>query len=172
MNRIHRKILLYSLLFYLGSTIYVRFGDYCFCDGITRTLFALPWDVFPLNYLEGKQSISTQIGALSSSEVAKLLETNPDEFPNMYNGLRLTKDNLSNASKEYLVLRFKNTHSRHYFDIKCYFSNFPYSTELVTSLSSLTDSYYNIILPYPEFLEENPQEPCEVFLRWKRFFSR
>jgi hypothetical protein len=172
MSSAYRKIFLFSLFFYLVTTAFVRFEDFYRDSPMARILSALPWDAFPLNYLEGRNSISTEIGVLSSAEVARLLETSYSHSPYMHSGMSVTKNDFSHSHKEYLVLRLQGNRSAAYtFDIKYYFSCFPYSVSLQTALPYAMDPYCYIIIPYPSFLEENSKEPCNVFLRWKRFSS-
>ena len=145
-----------------------EFDDFKEYDLVTRILYSFPWNA--LN-MEKKDSISTQIGVLSSSEIVTLLKTNPDTFPHMQEGMNLSEKNIINPQGGHLVLRFKAKYYSSYFDIKYYLSCFPYSINLDMSLVNPTKNYYNIILPYPRFLEQNPKEPCAVFLRWKRFHT-
>ncbi len=170
MSSIYKKICLISFFFYLLSTFYVRFDEYKRYIITWRLTCSLPLDEYPLSIFEQKDNLSTQVGVLSSCEVAELLKTNPETFPGMYPGLKLTKKNISPAKKEHLVVRLKTFGDRCTFTLKCYFSCFPYATELDTYLTR-EDYYYNIIMPYPAFLEKDPQDPCDVTLKIAAFLA-
>ena len=167
MTRTLKKIFLLSLLLYLASTLYTRFKDCDFRDFSRKVLYSLPLDAFPLNFLEAKDTISIQIGVLSTSEVAELFKTNPDQFPHCYEGTTLKVANAS--SKDYIVLRFKNLDAPHWGNIKCYCSCFPHPTVQYISLPWQMKSYYNIVLPYPECLEQDSTKHSTVSVRWKHF---
>lgn len=167
MTRVLRSLCLFSLLLYLISSAYIRFKDCGFTDFPSKALYSLPWDVFPLNYLEGKDKVLIQIGVLSTSEVAELFKTNPDQFPNCYARTTLKVDSV--PAKDYVVLRFKNIGMPHWGNIKCYFSCFPYPIVQYISLPSQMTSYYNILLPYPQCLGKDSNKSSSVSVRWKHF---
>ncbi|MBS0627893.1 MAG: hypothetical protein JSS09_06740 [Verrucomicrobia bacterium] len=114
--------------------------------------------------------IKTQIGVLSTSDVIQLLETNPVTFPHMQDGLSLTDIDLPPSERDYLVIRFNNGCGSSYFNVKYYFSHFPYAINFNTYSGNSYPNYYNIIIPYPEFLNKNPKDPEEVFMRWKSMY--
>ncbi len=167
MTRVLRNICLLSLLLYLVSTGYTRFKDCHFPDCASKIVYSLPLDAFPLHYLEGKDRVLVQIGMLSKSEVIELFKTNPDQFPNCYVGTTLKVANL--PVKDYVVLRFKNTAMWHSGSIKCYFSSFPHPIVHYISLPSQMTNYYNIVLPYPEYVEQDSSKPSSISVRWKHF---
>lgn len=168
MNRIYRKIFVYSLFIYLGSTMYTRISD-CDYSFPGNVLYALPLDAFPLKYIEGTRSVSTQLGVLSSLEVATLLKTNPDTFPNVYEGMTLKQIEMPESDRDYVVLRFKNIDYSRSGNIKCYYSYFPYSIMLFLNLPWEKKNYSNVIFPYSQSLEKDSKNSPEVSIRWRNF---
>jgi hypothetical protein len=174
MTRFLRNAFIFSLFFYLVSTACTRLQDFGgYLSLFYKQIYSIPFDAFPLKYLqiEGKERISIQIGTLSASEIAELLKTNPDQFPNCHEGITLKPIHSLTSKRDYVVLRFKDHSGAHWGDIKCYFSCFPYPLVQFVSLPYQMTAYYNVILPYSEFLEKNPQNPCAITLRWKNFWG-
>ena len=172
MNRIYRKIFLYSLYIYLGSTFYTRIKDCAFDDFPANILYALPWDAFPLKVMgDGRSSVSIQTGILSKSEVEDLLKTNSDTFPHVHEGMTLKHIDIPKSEREFIVLRFKNRDYPSRGAVKCYYSYFPYSISQQLYFPWDKTHYCNVILPYPQFLEQDSSPPPEVSVRWKNFWS-
>ena len=172
MTRVLKNIFVCFLALYLISTGYTRFKNYGRFSLSLTMIYLLPFDAFPLKYLrmEGKERVFMQIGVLSKASIVELLETNADQFPNCYEGTTLKPPSFE-LDKDYVVLRFKNNYCSSYWgNIKCYFSCFPHATAERIALPSQMPTYYNFILPYPEFLEKNSQDPCAITLRWKNFW--
>ena len=66
-----------------------------------------------------------------------------------------------------LILRFKNTTGTVWGGLKVYFSSFIHSISLELFSPYSNANFYNIILPYPQFLEEESGASPEVFTRWE-----
>lgn len=172
MNRIYRKIFLYSLYIYLGSTFYTRIKDCAFDDFPANILYSLPWDAFPLKVMgDGRSSVSIQTGILSKSEVEDLLRTNSDTFPHVHEGMTLKHIDIAESERDYVVLRFKNTSVSHYGNVKIYYTNFPGSINQYVFLFGRGKKYHNIVLPYPQFSEQESHNLPEVSIRWKNFWG-
>lgn len=161
MNRIYRKIFLYSLYLYLGSTLYTRIEDSHFSLP-EKILYSMPLDAFPLKYLERQDFVSSQIGVLSKSEVVDLLKTTPDSFPHIYEGTTLKQIKTTESTRDYVVLRFKNTEHNHHGKVKLYYSFFPYSIVHRFYFPWAKPDYCNVILPYPHFLEPESHNPSKL----------
>jgi hypothetical protein len=164
MNRICKRIFIYSLMIYLISTAFVRTkeaGGGIFGNSLFNLL---PLDAYPLKYIEGTDSISYQVGVLSNLEVIELLKTNPDVFPGVYEGMTFDGVKTSQKNKDYVVLRFKGSYC--WGGIKCYFSCFCYPILQKITLKS-PESYYNVIFPYPECHDD--LRSCDISLKWGYF---
>jgi hypothetical protein len=175
MTRFLRNAFIFSLLFYLLSTACTRLQDFHgYLSLFNKITYSVPFDAFPLKYLhiDGKDWVSTQIGVLSSGEVAELLKTNPDQFQNCYEETALKPTYSPTSKRDYVVLRFKNSSSDQWGGIKCYFPCFPYPIVQFISLPFRMTAYYNVILPYPEFLEKSPPNPCSITVRWNNSWGR
>lgn len=172
MNRLYRKITWLSLLFYLGSTAYVRFDEFNkVCDVFWRTCYSLPWDAFPLSLLQdSKKNIFIQMGILSSSEIVNLLETNSETVPHMHNGIILDPSNRVQSEGDYLVIRLKNQSTSHFFDVKYCIPCFNYYMNLSLFMPNTSGIYRTIIIPHPRFLEEKCENPSDISMRWKYFW--
>ena len=169
MNRVYKKVFWYSFWLYLGSTMYTRVQDSRFFDDLVLNILeGLPLDAFPLQYLGWRMFISTQIGVLSESEVLNLLRTNPDTVPYLQDGTILKHIDVPISDRDYVVLRFKND-SRYSGDVKIYCSCFPYAITEFAYLSYGNNVYSNIVLPYPQFLEQDLAHSSKVYWRWKNY---
>ncbi len=171
MNRLYRRIAFFALFFYLGSTSYIRFDEFDKVGDIfMRSFYSLPWDAFPLRYIaENEESISTQMGILSSRELVQLLETNPELFPHMHNGITLNSSDIKKSQGDHLVIRFKYR-GNCYFDIKYYIPCFPYSINLNDLHLLNSGIYHTIIMPNPIFLKKQCEKPEDISMRWKFFW--
>jgi hypothetical protein len=156
----------------LLSTAYTRIRDSGWHGFLLNTIvYSLPLDAFPLKYLglEGKGRVSIQMGALSSAEVAELLRTNPDQFPNCYEGKIFEN---RNEKADYVVIRYKNAYYlSKWGDIKYYYSCFSCPITQFISMPGRMNEYYNVILPYPTFLEENSDKSCTFTMKWKSIWG-
>ncbi len=168
MKNICRKIFVFSVFLYMGSTMYTRIKNVGFDDPAWSLLYSLPLDAFPLKYIDGTRNISTQIGVLSTAEVMQLLEANLKDFPNMQEGLDIEHIDSLKSNQDYLVLRFQNNSRTAWGDLKVYFSFFPYATVLEIFAPYSEEKYYNAIIPYPQFLEGESRSSPQVFTRWEK----
>ena len=170
MKRICKKIFIYSLIFYLGSSMYTRGENSNFFDFTGLALYSFPLDSLLLKSLDGPAFISTQIGVLSVAQVEELLITNPETFPYMNEGLDLSSVDLSKSNQDYVVLRFKNENTTSSGMISIYF---PYLNNIgVTNFIYLPggmEGFSNVLLPYSPSLEKSPEKTQEIFTKWKYF---
>lgn len=153
MNKLLKRLFVFSLIFYLGSTIYTRFVDSAYSDSFSKLIFALAPE-----FMEGRDSVDTQICTLSTSEVAQLLKTNPDYCP---------ESSEECSSKEYVVIRLKNEDITVFGAIKCYFSCFPFPLVSDLLLPGKMDVYSNLIYPFPALTKDEAVKKCDISLRWK-----
>ena len=157
------KMYKYSLLFCLLSVVVTQSRNAPKWMPWYENLSYATWEAFVARpfFLREKQ-VKTEIGILSSPEVAKLLETNPESFP------CFQEEGISNSNheQEYLVVRCRRQGFSRYGFIKCYYSCFPYPFGYNIEMTKEFEPY-NIIIPYPDFLHENSNHPCKTTLRWK-----
>ena len=167
MNRIYKKIFWYSFWLYFGSTMYTRIID-CDYSFPSNVLYALPLDAFPLKYMGGSMFILGQVGVLSAKEVIDLLKSNSDVFPHLHDGMTLDHIDIPIVDRDYFVLRLKNPDYSCWGDLKIYYSCFPYAISEFTFLPG-DDRYYNLVLPYPQFLAQDIESSPKISVRWKNF---
>ena len=166
MNRFFKSIFVFSLLLYLGSSFYVRMNTSRFRSLSLRVLDSFPVDAFPLKYI-GKNLLYTQIGVLSSSEVKELLQTNPEVFLNMDQGLSLKETQVPKEGRDYAVLRFKNKQLPKWGVMKVYLPYFSYADAQFINLPCYMEEYFNFIIPYSESMEGKKERSPLLFGRWK-----
>ncbi len=171
MARFLKYLFIISFFFYLLSTAYVRHRDRTRYLFSAKILYHFPADAFPMKYLEGKDAVSLQMGILSTEEVANLFKDNPDTFPHCYETMTIVPKDVPASQRDYVVIRFENCGRANWGEIKCYFSGFPYSIMESFFGSCTPESYYNVVIPYPEVLEKNPEDPLKVSLGWKNFWG-
>lgn len=171
MTRFLKYLLVISFFLYLFSTAYVRYKDRTRYLFSAQIIYHLPADAFPMKYLEGKDEISIQMGVLSTEEVANLFKENPDTFPHCYDTMTIVPKDRPVSQRDYVVIRFKDNRSVNWGEIKCYFSGFPYSLVEFFSGGCRKKCYYNVVIPYPEVLEKNTEDPIKISLRWKNFWG-
>lgn len=163
-TRIWKKVFLYSLLVYMLSTFYTRFVEFDYLRfSILKIINSLPLDFI---YVESQDSIDTQIGVLSSLEIAELLKTNPQQFSGCYDGSKHTFSPGTALKDKYVVIRFKNFDRTSWGVIKCYFSNLTYPISSFVFIPR-TSAYYNIVFPYPANIEKYSEDSETIYLRWK-----
>ena len=169
MHSIFKRIFILSLLLYIGSTMYTRLSDSDFTFP-GNVLYSLPLDAFPLNYWDGSDLISTQIGVLSTTEVEGFLETNPENFPGMEEGLVIDGIGNSKQDQNYLLLRFKNKYHTSWGDIKVYYPYLSKSVKQFIYMSGGMKEYLNILLPYSPYLEKDLKQPQKIEARLENFW--
>ncbi|NNM44141.1 MAG: hypothetical protein HKM07_07335 [Chlamydiae bacterium] len=164
-TRIWKRVFLYSFLIYMLSTFYTRFVEFEYLRfSILKIINGLPLD---FTTLESNSNVSTQIGVLSSLEIAQMLKTNADSFPNCYEGTKHSFSYNPLSEDKYVVIRFKNRFDTCYGTIKCYFSSLTFPISSFVFIPWRTPTYYNIIFPYPANIEKHSENSETIYLRWK-----
>ena len=171
MNRFFKSIFVFSLLLYLGSSFYVRMNNSRGSSLGLRVLDSFPIDAFPLKCIWAKSLLCTQIGVLSSSEVKELLQTNPEVFPNMDQGLSLKETQVPKKDRDYAVLRFKNKQFSKWGVMKVYLPYFSSANDQFIYLPPYMEEYFNFIIPYSESMEGKKERYPLLFGRWKNLLE-